>query len=275
MRHRASATAVVILAAAAIPAAGQVLRGQVLDAATDRGVSSADVALLDTLGVRRAAAVTDSSGAFRVKLEAAGIYRVRVERLGYRATQIDSIDIGDSEEVVVVLRVGVEAIPVAPIDVTGRSRFFQGRLQEFYERMDRNKRAGIGRFLTREEIENRPGAFASDLFYSFPSISVVGRQRTVTMRRNGTDCVPHLYLDGVLLNRGGPWNIDEFVRADDVEGVEVYHGLAQGPGDYHDPSGCGVVLVWTRRGSDDGEPFSWRRLLVATGFAGVLFLLLR
>ena len=106
MRHLAGATAVLILAAAS-PAAGQVLRGQVLDAATDRGVSSADVSLLDTLGVRRASVLTDSSGAFRVKVNAAGVYRVRVERLGYRATQIDSIDIGDSEEVVVVLRVGV------------------------------------------------------------------------------------------------------------------------------------------------------------------------
>jgi hypothetical protein len=209
-------------------------------------------------------------------VKAAVVYRVRVQSLGYQSTEVDSLDIGEAEEVLVNLRLGVDAIPINAIEVRGRSRFFVGRLHEYYERKARMQKLGIGRFMTREEIEMRPGAYATDLLRSFSSITVGGNQsKTVYMRRNGRECQPQIYLDGMLLNRRGTSiaDLDDFLTGDDIEGIEVYHGLSQGPGDYHDTTGCGVILVWARRGATDGEKFSWRRLIGAGVVTFILFMM--
>ncbi|HEY8468640.1 MAG TPA: carboxypeptidase-like regulatory domain-containing protein [Longimicrobiales bacterium] len=275
MRSVAAAGLALALALTNGPAAAQVLRGRVLDAVTGEGVPSAEVVLSDSTGGVAGSALADSAGLFRIRLAAPGSYGLRVRSLGYHPLEVDSISIGASEEVVVVLRLGLDAVPIQGFEITGRSRFYQGRLEEFYERMARNKRAGIGRFLVREEIEERPVTYATDLLYAFPSVSIQGQERLVVLRRQGRECVPLLYLDGVPINRRGGWSLDEFVRADEVEGIEFYAGFAQGPGEYHDQTGCGVILVWTRRTLDDGRPFTWRRLLAFTAAAVLLFVLLR
>ena len=275
MRSVAAAGVALVLALTEAPAAAQVLRGRVLDAVTGDGVPSAEVVLADSTGRVAGSALADSAGLFRIRLAAPGSYRLRAQGLGYHPLEVDSIGIGASEEVVVILRLGLDAVPLEGFEITGRSRFYQGRLEEFYERMARNKRVGIGRFLVREEIEERPVTYATDLLYAFPSVSILGQNRLVVLRRQGRECVPLLYLDGVPINRRGGWSLDDFVHADEVEGIEFYAGYAQGPAEYHDQTGCGVILVWTRRSLDDGRPFTWRRVLAFAAAAVLLFVVLR
>lgn len=135
------------------------------------------------------------------------------------------------------------------------------------------EKLGLGRFMTREQIELRPGSYATDLLRTFPSVSVVGQNRTVTMRRSARECQPMIFLDGMLLNRRGSalGNLDDYLTGSDIEGIEVYHGFSESPGDYHDTSGCGVILVWTRRGVTEGEQFSWRRLIAVSVVALLLY----
>jgi hypothetical protein len=268
VRDVAGSALLLVLALGARPTAAQVIRGQVLDLATERAVGSAQVLLLDTTGVRKATVTSDSSGWFRLVAPDSGRYALRVERLGYSAVQLDTLTLGESEELLVVVHMDVRPIAVSPITVKARSSFHMTHLQEFYDRKARMEAAGLGRFMTRQQIEQYGVTYVTDLLRMFPSITINDNTRVVTMRRFGNQCQPLLYLDGVLANRRGAGNVDELITALDVEGVEVYHGLTQGPGEYHDIAGCGVILVWTRRGATDGRPFSWWRVL-ALG-AGVL-----
>jgi hypothetical protein len=73
------------------------------------------------------------------------------------------------------------------------------------------------------------------------------------------------FIDGVRVRGDDLWT----VMPSQVEGIEVYRGAANAPGVFQDRSGCGVVLVWTRRGPEIGDGtktgFLTRRGLVAVG----------
>lgn len=66
-------------------------------------------------------------------------------------------------------------------------------------------------------------------------------------------CWPRIYLDGTVVERGGfrePLGaFDALVRANNVEGIEVYSSPAEIPVQYGGATGsaCGVYLIWTKR----------------------------
>ena len=83
-------------------------------------------------------------------------------------------------------------------------------------------------------------------------VSPVASSRTgftryqVLLRRS---CIPALYIDGTMVRRAGERGlyIDEFVRPDEILGIEVYRGSSEIPLQYGGTLGtCGVVLIWTR-----------------------------
>jgi hypothetical protein len=60
----------------------------------------------------------------------------------------------------------------------------------------------------------------------------------------------------------------------DIEGVEVYRGPSSQLANLHDPSGCGLVLVWTRGGYHDPDStFQWRTVLGALGILALFALI--
>jgi hypothetical protein len=83
-------------------------------------------------------------------------------------------------------------------------------------------------------------------------------------------CFPIVYLDGY---RTGGASIDDLVFPSDVEGVEVYKGLSEYPGQFASPDArCGVIAVWTRSAPssdivDSGTPL-WVRSGAALGRRG-------
>jgi hypothetical protein len=67
--------------------------------------------------------------------------------------------------------------------------------------------------------------------------------RLIRVNRNG-GCSPNIYIDGNLVD-----NRDlDTSRPEVVEGIEVYIG-ALIPIQYKTMTDCGVILIWTRRGS--------------------------
>jgi hypothetical protein len=59
-------------------------------------------------------------------------------------------------------------------------------------------------------------------------------------------CVPQIYLDGMRIRT---CSIDDLASPMDLEGIEVYRSAVvpaelAGPG-----SSCGVIALWTRRGT--------------------------
>lgn len=95
----------------------------------------------------------------------------------------------------------------------------------------------------------------------------------------GGGCVPAMYIDGVPINRSNRTDsLDDFVTVLNIEGIEVYRGPSTQIGHIYDPSGCGLVLVWTRGGHGGGEtdtPNRWLKLAVTLATIGLVLLVTR
>ncbi|HEX6135048.1 MAG TPA: carboxypeptidase regulatory-like domain-containing protein [Longimicrobiales bacterium] len=93
-RARPAVSAVLLMAAAVCPLRAQVVVGRLVDASANRPIAAAFVQLLDSAGVRRAGALTDSTGRFVLRADADGTYRLRAERLGYEPVTSPALRLG-------------------------------------------------------------------------------------------------------------------------------------------------------------------------------------
>lgn len=195
------------------------------------------------------AAPTDAAGKLRVAGVPSGVLTVEVRRLGY-ATRLKLVRLEPGQTAPVDFMLEVEAIPVAAIEVEARRRDRDWGA-EYLERsgFDRRRRTGAGQFLTRADIEKRRPMFLSDALRQIAGIRFQPQRvrggSYVTMSRTGTRfCPVQYFVDGTLIGPG--YNIDE-IRADDVQGVEVYRGASEVPPEFNRrTAACGVIAVWTR-----------------------------
>ena len=97
MRLRAAAVASLTAALlAAAPLCAQSVRGELVDA-EGRPVEQVLVALLDPLGQQAGAALTSTSGQFRIRAPRPGRYSLRAERVGYATVTTPAFDLADGE----------------------------------------------------------------------------------------------------------------------------------------------------------------------------------
>lgn len=249
--------------------------GQVVDAETREPLEGVAVTLRlkgDSAGVlgRPRVVLTNAQGRFTYSDLVDGRYGIELERLGY-GTITDSI----AYRAALGLRVGAEMVPEAVelepllVAVEARSRHLQDN--GFYRRQAR----GMGRFITREEIEERNPVEVTSMLAMVPGVRLrYGRGlggETLVLMRGG--CLAQVYLDGVRTLP--PFGLDTHLNPDDVMAMEVYHA-SELPAQYG-ITGCGAVLVWTRLPEADelGNPFTLGRTLTALGFIGLVLLLVR
>jgi hypothetical protein len=124
---------------------------------------------------------------------------------------------------------------------------------------------GLGKFMTPEVFEQRKPRMASDLLFGIPGVNVAeptrgNGGRAVYFQRTSSAgvCWPMIYINRMLVSPGGissfaePAAIDELVHAADVMAMEVYRSPAEIQPEFSGAnSGCGVIVLWTRRGGSD------------------------
>ncbi|HEX6306764.1 MAG TPA: carboxypeptidase regulatory-like domain-containing protein [Longimicrobiales bacterium] len=93
-RGRTALFALLLLGIASRPLHAQVVVGRLIDTSANRPIAAAFVQLLDSAGVRRAGALTDSAGQFTLRANAPGAYRLRAERLGYEPVTSPVLQLG-------------------------------------------------------------------------------------------------------------------------------------------------------------------------------------
>lgn len=276
------AAALVSLAAccslsAAAPAYAQFVGGRVVHAGTDQPLRDVTVELLTDGGRRIARAVTNDEGAFHMQASRIGEYVIRARRIGLESVTA-TLSVEVSQRVDILLRMAEAAVPLDPLTVEARSALNIGSLAGYYERTERAQLLGIGTVLTRDWLAERRAGSTGDILRQQPRVTVTsGLYNSGQVRFNSggrSFCTPQIYLDGILANRTGPLYVNELPQPSDLEGIEIYRGLAE-MGEYYDNTGCGVILLWTRRTGDEGPPFSWRRLLSLTGALGVMLILIQ
>lgn len=255
------------LAAAAAPAApaqqesarpARVV-GRVLERASGKPIEAVYVRLVGRTETGR---LTDGWGAFAFARVEAGVYQLQVEHLGYESRS-DTITVAGGEVLSLEVRLELQPVELTPLVVTARRWSVSPRLWSFYDRVD----TGLGEYITREDIERRQPARVAHMIDELPGVTIVpvgtSRYRIVLSRyaRNSPSgqlgaCFPIVFVDG--MRHRGYETIDELVMPEDVEGIEVYKGLATLPAEFADPGAeCGAIAIWTRRGLAPGEGTKW------------------
>jgi hypothetical protein len=195
----------------------------------------------------RVAAVTDSGGLYRVENVGLGLNLIETRRIGY-VPGVFEVEL-EADQAELDMSVSLYPVPVQLEEIVvsaQRTVYVAGRLREFYDR----RRSGLGRYLTRWEIETLAPLNISDLLERFPALQVVegsfGHTSIRISRGRVQACDPQIYLDGVRMLTDADFNINNFIVPQVLEGVEVYTGPSEAPIQYLGTSTCGVILIWTR-----------------------------
>lgn len=255
----AALTAACLSAFTASPAAAQIrLEGRVVDDETNLPIAGARVEIFDFTWQRLGQRSTNAEGAFSYPLRRPGSYHVRVGRTGYARTTPRLVT-GAHSYINVEVRLKSDAVLMAPLTVVARSSSLTSPvLDNFHARL----RLGMGTYITREDLQRLRPNYVSDVVTRVPGLFLashngMGRQ-IFSGRTQGTapGCPAQIWVDGFLMNPRSSvdgevmgMTLDEAVRPEDVEGIEIYNGLSTVPAEFMSlDSRCAVIAVWTRRG---------------------------
>lgn len=219
------------------------------DAATLAGVEVTVVGL--PLGT-----VTGPDGRFRIARILPGAAVLEVRMMGYRSAAFP-IDVAAGVTLELALALEVSPVPLDPLEVRAQQRL-SPEMRGFYERRER----GAGHFFTREEIGRMQSRLVTDVLRRAPGVRVeptsgtrgighVVRMRRATGIAGSRPCPVLYYVNGVPFPLDANLGIDQFVRPDEVAGIEVYSGPAQLPPRFHSSNQgarCGVIIIWTYQG---------------------------
>jgi hypothetical protein len=219
--------------------------GRIVDEATGLGMPNVDITLV---GNEPRSYVSGPDGRFAIPGLDPGAMELTFSHLGYE-TRTTSVAVAAGTVLEVRASLTTQPIELEPIEVRVGSRYLER--SGYYRRSV----VAIGTQYSRRDIVDMNVATMSQIIQRTPGVTTgVVRGRTlVYSARAGTrldeaTCRVRLYLDGMAMH---DWDL-EFLRPDDLEAIEVYHG-ASTPIEYQhlrDPDGvypCGVVLIWTRR----------------------------
>lgn len=245
------------------PALAQRIHGTVRDLSSERPLPFATAQLLSEDGTVLRTIVADQSGVFTLAAPADGTYRLRAWHVGAETLVVGPIVLEAGADLVLDVLLDVKPIGLEGIDVAVEARIRRLALTGFYERA----KIGGGVFLTPEDIAERNPLRTTDLLATVPglhleeSLSTLHRYPIVRGYRGTGDglCLPAIYLDGMLLQRGGDRSVEglrsggrDVFHVDELHptgllGVEVYRSASEVPAQYSGgTAACGVMVFWTR-----------------------------
>jgi hypothetical protein len=220
--------------------------------------------------------LTGRRGAFRLREVPVGEHEVIVRKLGYGPM---------TTKVTFALNKTVtRRVVLTPVQVLNQVEVTAERMRDPLMRsFEENRKLGIGKFITRAELEARPNTQLATFFREMPAAQVtsqgtrawIGSNRgcLVYASMDGSKrpdapkysleevssgplsvngcCFPTVYVDQrrIFSGRDGEMvpNINRFL-VEQLEGVEYYPGLASVPAQYaQSEQKCGVLVLHTRR----------------------------
>jgi hypothetical protein len=238
-RHAAIAAGALGLAVA--PAGGQVRTGTIFGLVRDDAGTA--IPNVEVTAIKHSVTVrTDSIGKFVLAVPS-GPVDLSFRRLSFEpVTLMLMLPADDTTEVEVKLTVVAQRLTAVVVHAP------PGKLRVLTEFENRRK-AGIGHFVTRTQIEQRHPVLLSDMLRMMPGMILTsaetGRTTLRFSRTARNNCPPMFYVDGIQVTG---FSIDDMPPGD-VEGVELYAGTAGLPPEFNkmrSTSNCGSVLIWTR-----------------------------
>jgi hypothetical protein len=236
------------LIGSAAPAGAQKGDGRLVGVVVDK-VSGLPVGNAEVLhmGDSRSAS-SDSTGAYQFDSLPSGILKFIVRAKGYPATsvivalargesmvrriELDSSPSGRASSAQALSRVTIEAAP---------------GLGPRYADFERRRATGQGHYITSDEIEKSNATSLQEAVRGVRGVTMDcggGLGCSIRMVRAPMQCLPEYIVDDRVDNFFGP-----NVAVRDIQGIEVYTGPTDVPGEYAGRNaGCGVIVIWTKAG---------------------------
>ncbi|MEP6991731.1 MAG: carboxypeptidase regulatory-like domain-containing protein [bacterium] len=225
------------------------LSGMVVDMTSKAGLPDADIIHVD--GGRTV--VSDSLGRFAFPDLPSGIIRLLVRVRGFPASRVTlALAKGESMSRVIELdstSAGRAAAQSLPSVSTVAARPPLPRYVDF----ERRRLTGRGQYLASEDLEKGGFSTLQDAMRGLRGVNLdCGGSNGcyIRMARAPMRCLPEYVVDERVDNSFGPTTP---IR--DIEGIEVYTGPSDVPGEFAGrTAGCGVIVIWTRSGPSRTKP---------------------
>jgi len=242
--------------------------GTVTERSSTLRVPRAGIVLLDTNGRARAATLADSVGYYTVTAPTQGVYRVSIQGPGLATINSEPMRLEAGSVIVfdAVLSLGAIALPTVVVKDKAVTSAPLGNPHKYDEFLQR-KALGMGRFITRAEIDSKPQSETRSLFSNIPGIKLridgvkwfLQSQRCSGRSIPGLDAGalagqmsgpdpslrPLLFVDGHLIARDYVYETLRDIAPQQIEGIEVYQGASEMPVSARGDA-CFAVYIWLR-----------------------------
>lgn len=238
-------TAVLALAFSSVAGAQQAstVVGRVSDRTTKRPVAGAEI----ISGTDSHSATTDSLGRFTLPGLTAGHGRLVVRATGFPVSTYEvDLPAGDTLVQSVQLdstaegRAKAQELPSVPITAAAS-------LGPRYADFERRLKTGRGQYITADQIDKNRYNTLQEAVRTMRGVEIScggGGGCYIKMARAPMQCSPEYIVDEHEDNIFGP-----LTPIRDIQGVEVYTGPSDVPGEFAGVNaGCGVVVIWTKSG---------------------------
>lgn len=209
--------------------------GRVYDERTNEVVTQA---LILVNGERRDITLSQQ-GRFVVTGLPAGGHRIEVRVIGYRPYVLE-VTLGDGQILERRFPMIFTGDRLPDIRVESRASKLLPRFADF----ERRRNAGLGTYITRDEIRARGYLNMGDALRTLKGVRVDCSpfDCLIRMARSSPQCYPAFWVDGVRAR-----SFASTTPIVDIQGIEVYRGPSDAPGEFGgDGAGCGVIVIWTR-----------------------------
>ncbi len=190
--------------------------------------------------------VTSNDGRFELFIRGDTLPRLIVRRIGFRPETLTVRMPQPAEPALEVLLQRAFQM-VRPVVVTASSAGANTTLAQVRER---ERTAGSGHFMFRNEFMKNSPALLTDVLRRAPGVQVVRTPNNpMTIRLRENRCTPLFWVDGIALT-GIPFDPNTQPPST-VEAIEIYPSPSLVPVQFRGPMGaqaCGSVLIWTRQG---------------------------
>jgi len=198
---------------------------------------------------------TNSDASYALAAMPAGSQTIEVRAVGFSPKRL-TVALRTGERRTLDVTLDKAAQTLSSVNIVGRGTSMD---RTGYES---RRKAGIGQFITEEEIRRR-GVFDTEQALSnILGARVIwdGHENVVRFTRPSgsgrsggtfsTLCAPAYWVDGIPMPPpvpGFPEDVNTFVKPRDIRGIEVYTSPSQAPAQYRQPAmDCGVVMIWTK-----------------------------
>jgi hypothetical protein len=191
-----------------------------------------------------ATTTTDSTGAFTLGSLPAGSWVLRARRIGHQPSDT-ALELASGGRAQVRLRLGERMTELSAV-VVEEEKISPGLAKlGFGER----QKAGMGRFLTGDDIAKRGIFRTSDIFQGMAGIQVVPDGRggfSLQGRGSGSSSCVSVFIDG-FYTPDATQDLDRTLPPEHIAGVEVYTG-SNSPEQFVAPGRreCATVVLWSK-----------------------------